>query len=359
MLVGILAMFVGLTLLVAVHEFGHWIVARMFGMWTPVFAVGFGPRKYSLILGRFWDTEFRLSPILLGGYVAIPELGDETSAQDAAASFTEEKRELRHFAVWKRFCVACAGVVMNVLFAVVLIFGLYAVKGQPDPVATGTFIAAVSDQVTVARDAGLKAKDLILSVDGIRVVDPKPLLAELAARAGKPVVLHIRRAAAEIDVSVVPNADGKIGISVGVEQEMRFKPIGIGEAAVRSVNVTGQNLGMITYAVLGMLHIVPATAGVEPHSIVGIFQFGSDAFAAGAVQFISVLVALSLNLAVFNILPVPMLDGGYVVFLAIEKLRGKPLEAEIQNRLRMFFLLALLLLMAWGTVNDFRHPLGK
>jgi len=358
-MVGILAMLVGLTALVTIHEFGHWIVARMFGMWTPVFAVGFGPRKYSLILGRFWDTEFRLSPIPLGGYVAIPELGDETNAEQAAAAFSDERRELRKFAIWKRTCVACAGVVMNILFAAVLLFGLYVGKGQPDPVAVGTFVSAVSDQVTVARDAGLRANDVILSVDGVSVIDPQPLTKALSAKPGQPVVLHIRRASSELDVTVVPNAAGKIGIGIGVNQVMHFKHISIGDAAMRSVNVTVNGLGEISYAVLGILHIVPAAAGVEPHSIVGIFQFGSDAWAAGAVQFITVLFSLSLNLAVFNILPVPMLDGGYVLFFAIEKLRGKPLSADTENRLKMMFMCALLMLFFWGIVNDFRHPLGK
>src|SRR5277367_379254 len=102
------AMIAGIVLLVLVHEFGHWIVARSFGMWTPVFSIGFGPRKFSWILGRCWNTEFRLSPIPLGGYVSIPELGDETIAKDAS-DFHGQKRELLNFAIWKRTCVACAG----------------------------------------------------------------------------------------------------------------------------------------------------------------------------------------------------------------------------------------------------------
>jgi membrane-associated protease RseP (regulator of RpoE activity) len=361
-MIGFLAMLAGLMLLVLVHEFGHWIVARLCGMWTPVFSIGFGPRKASLILGKFWGTEFRLSPIPLGGYVAIPELGDESNAEELAKFYGEEApRKMRTFPVWQRMLVAVAGVVMNIIFAAVLLFGLYAVKGQPAPQVHSTFVQTVSTSgTTIALNSGLQAKDVIVSIDDIKTIaplDPQFLTDQLQAHKGKPMVLHVTRNGQPVAITVVPNADGKIGIMIGVNQTMAFKPMALGEAAKRSVVTTGSGLYQITYAVAGMMHLVPNTQGAEPHSIVAIFQVGADAWAAGAVQFITILFSLSLNLAIFNILPIPMLDGGHIMFFTYEAIRGKPLPVKVQNFLKSAFLMLLLMLFLFGIFNDFNHPI--
>jgi regulator of sigma E protease len=329
-------------------------------MWTPVFSIGFGPRRFSIVLGKFWQTEFRISPIPLGGYVAIPELGDETNAEEVAKMFGEEPRELKKFAVWKRMCVAVAGVVMNILFAVVLVFGLYAIKGAPVAQVTSIFVASLDSQNAIARNAGLQPQDVIVGVDNVKTVapiTPDMLTKQLIAHKGEEVVLHIKRQGQDLDVKVVPNQDGRIGVGIGVTQNFAFAPMSASEAGARSVSVTWDGLGKISYAVAGMLHIVTPTAGAEPHSIVAIFQVGADAWNAGLVQFINILFSLSLNLAVFNILPLPMLDGGYVVFFTIEALRGRPLSAETQNKLKTACLWLILMLFIWGVFNDFAHPI--
>ena len=360
MIIGIAAMIAGLMLLVVAHEFGHWLVARLCGMWTPVFSIGFGPRKYSLVLGKFWDTEFRLSPIPLGGYVALPEMGDETTAAEIAQSLGTSKRQFRRFPIYKRLAVACAGVVMNVLVAFAMIFGIFAFKGMPDPQITSTFVAQLSTQVTIARDAGLQPSDVFLAVDGHPVVTPDDLHNELISHAGQPVVIHIRRGSSELDVNVTPNASGQIGIMLGATEKMAYRSVSTGEALSASWQVTTRGTGQIIYAIGGMLHLVAPTPGADAssvHSMIGIVQYGANAWQASFVSFIFLLATISLNLAVFNILPIPVLDGGYVLFMSIEKLRGKPLAVETQNKLKMAFFYLLILLFAFGIMNDFLHPL--
>src|SRR5471030_1619714 len=105
-LFGIIVMVLSLTFLITIHEGGHWLVARLLGFQTPVFSIGFGPRKWSIVLGRFWNTEFRLSPILAGGYVSLPEMQDETTANELAKQQGVDLKELRFFPVWKRIAVA-------------------------------------------------------------------------------------------------------------------------------------------------------------------------------------------------------------------------------------------------------------
>jgi regulator of sigma E protease len=360
MITGIAAMIFGIMFLVVAHEFGHWIVARLCGMWTPVFSIGFGPRKYSLILGKFWDTEFRLSPIPLGGYVALPEMGDETSASEIAQSLGTGKRQFRRFPVYKRMAVAVAGVVMNVLVAFAMIFCIFAFKGMPAPEITSTFVAQLNPQVTIARDAGLEPNDVFLAVDGHSVVTPDDLHNELASHAGQPVVVHIRRGASELDVTMTPSASGQIGIMLGATERMAYQHVSAGQAFSASAKITVRGTGQIFYAIGGMLHIVTPTPGADAssvHSMIGIVQYGANAWQASFISFIFLIATISLNLAVFNILPIPVLDGGYVLFMSIEKLRGKPLSLETQNKLKMAFFYLLIGLFVFGIMNDIRHPL--
>jgi regulator of sigma E protease len=175
-------------------------------------------------------------------------------------------------------------------------------------------------------------------------------------------VLHIRRASAEQDITVVPNANGQIGISIGYNVATKYVPMSVPQAAVRSTKLTFAFTGKIFYAIAGMAHLVPSTPGADAssvHSIVGIAAYGANTFKTSFVDFLVLLASISLNLAVFNILPIPMLDGGYVLFFSIEKLRGKPLSVQTQNKLKMFFLYLLLMLFIFGIVNDVRHPMGK
>jgi regulator of sigma E protease len=221
-------------------------------------------------------------------------------------------------------------------------------------------VTSVDSQITIARDAGLQAKDVIQSVDSIKTfapLDPQTLTNHLKSHSGQPVVLHVSRNGSSVEVTVVPNADGRIGIGIGVTEKLSWTAMTASEAASRSLSVTGNGLYSIGYALAGMVHIVTPTPGAEPHSIVAIFQIGSDAWTAGALQFITVLFSLSLNLAVFNLLPLPLLDGGYVVFMTIEKVRGKPLSIDTQNRLKGVFLWFLLGLFIFGLYNDFAHPI--
>jgi len=203
---------------------------------------------------------------------------------------------------------------------------------------------------------------VILAADGHTVVTPDDLHNALASHTEQPVILHIRRGAGELDVTVTPNANGQIGIMIGATEKMAYRPVSAGEAFDASARITASGTGQIIYAIGGMLHLVPPTPGADAssvHSMIGIVQFGANAWQASFVSFVFLLATISLNLAVFNILPIPVLDGGYVLFMAIEKVRGKPLAVETQNKLKMMFFYLLIGLFIFGMVNDVLHPIGK
>jgi len=360
-----LVMIAALMLLILIHEFGHWIVARTLGFSTPVFSIGFG--KPYLVIGRKWGTEFRVTPWLLGGYVAIPELGDESSAKEfmAAHGFDTSGYTYKFHPVWKRTLVAIAGVAMNVLFALVVTFGLLAAVGKPYADVKDVFISDVNANpaVTIARDAGLQSNDVIVAVDGQAVKSPNALVKLVTAHKGTPAVLTVQRPgeSAPRTITVVPNADGKIGIAIGAHQELKFEKVGVGQAAGQSVTYNVDLAKQMLKGLGMLLHIVPKPADLpdaatEVHGIVAIVQIGATALGFGPYIFIDFLVRISMMLAVMNILPVPLLDGGYLLFFGLEKLRGKPLSKQTQSRILAVFFFLLIGLMLLGLFNDVFKP---
>ncbi|MBS1996885.1 MAG: site-2 protease family protein, partial [Cyanobacteria bacterium SZAS LIN-2] len=316
---GILVMILSLTFLITIHEAGHWIVARLLGFQTPVFSIGFGPRKWSIVLGKFWDTEFRLAPILAGGYVSLPEMQDETTAKELSKQQGAELKELRFFPVWKRIAVALAGVTFNFIGAVAMLFMLFAFMGEPSMKVDSTLVKGLDTTVTIARDAGLQPGDTFVSVGGKTVVSPDDLGKALSASKGQPVVVVVKRGGQDVSVNVTPNQDGHIGVALDVNGQQIFVPVSVGKAAGDAGRVTTSLLGQTAKGIGMMLHIVPRPAEIpasamEVRGIVGIVQMGGAAFGMGIFNFVWFLVVISVNLIIMNLLPLPVLDGGHVVF---------------------------------------------
>lgn len=359
----IIIMILGLCLLITIHELGHWLVARLCGMQTPVFSIGFGKREWSWVIGKFWETEFRVAPILAGGYVSIPELLDESTLNEVAKQGGEVPKNFRVFPVWQRIAVAAAGVVFNLVSAVLMLFALFAFQGQPDYKVHHTFIKDLSAQVTTARDAGLQPQDQFVSVDGRKIVAPDDLSRALKDNKGKPVTVVVKRTGGEFTTTVTPNGDGVIGISLGVNAERYYKEMSVSEAAAQSVTVTGRMLDMTVKGFGMMFGLVEKPANIsdadmEVRGIVGIVQMGAGALGSGVFDFVWFLVVISINLAVMNILPIPMLDGGHIVFFLIEGITGKPVNAKTKAVLSNLFFVLLIGLFALGLFNDMKHIVG-
>ncbi|MBX9665972.1 MAG: site-2 protease family protein [Candidatus Obscuribacterales bacterium] len=356
---GILAMVGALMFLILIHEFGHWIVARLLGFRTPVFSIGFGKRNWSLVLGKFWDTEFRLSPILLGGYVSIPELGDETSVKDyegdAFKGFTNHP-------YWKKMAVTVAGVTMNFLFAIVCITLMFSIMGQPRMDVSATKIGGFDPKVTLAKDAGLQPDDVFVSVDGKPVKMPEDLLKAVQSRKNQPTKIVVSRNGKPVEVEVTPNAEGRIGIQLGVDAERSYERMGLWTATKTGVSKSCEAVVMMFKGIGMMIGFVEKPAGLpdqalEVHGVVGIVQMGGQAFDRGLFDFFWLVAMMSINLAIMNILPIPLLDGGHVVFFTIEKVTGKPVPMEARERIYKFFGMLLIMLTVWGLFNDFARPI--
>ncbi|MBY0359510.1 MAG: M50 family metallopeptidase [Candidatus Obscuribacterales bacterium] len=341
---GVIAMIAGLVALVVVHEFGHWIVARLCGFAVPTFSVGMGsaPR---LRLGTFWGTEFQITPWLIGGYVSInPQ--DETFLSAAK---------------WKRAAVLVAGVVMNVLTAVLIIFVLLAAVGAKRVELQNLSVKQLDQTITIAADAGLQAGDTIVAVDGVGVTNFDQFRSYLAAHKNVRITLGIDRNGEAKEISLVPNADGRIGFQPDGKVVAIYEPRSIGQAAVESVKVTYETTVNMGRGLLIMMKILPEPAGLpagatDVHGVVAIVQIGATAYDGGLYAFLMMVAMISLNLAFMNILPIPLLDGGHLLFIGLECV-GIRLRKETQGFISLLFMFLLLGLMFFGLFNDIFHPI--
>lgn len=342
---GILAMIGALVGLVIAHEFGHWIVARLCGFEVPTFSVGMGsaPR---LLLGKFWGTEFQMTPWLLGGYVAINPSDEQFATAPA----------------WKRAAVLVAGVVMNVIVAMAIVFGLFAFQGEQQVELKNLAVSQLDSKVTIARDAGMQPGDKIVTMDGQAVSSFDQFRGYLATHKGVKLSLGVERAGETLQIDVTPNAEGRIGFMPTGDVSVSYKPVGVFQAAQRSVQLVIDSTFAMGKGLLMMVGLMPTPEALpegaaDVHGVVAIVQIGSTAFQNGFYSFAMMVALISLNLAFFNILPIPLLDGGHLLFIGIEKVTGRRVGPEIQGVISLVFLVLLLSLTAFGLFNDIFHPI--
>jgi regulator of sigma E protease len=348
MTTNIIALIIVLGVLVFFHEFGHFIVARLFGVGVEKFSLGFGPRIVGKTVGM---TDYRISAIPLGGYVKM--VGEEPNADlDPAMipySFT-------HKSVYKRMLIVAAGPVFNVVLAILIFWGLYAGYGAYD---MDTVIGGVQES-SPAQAAGLQADDRILAIDGIAIGTWEEMAGLIKEGQGSEVAITVKRGDETLTVSVTPmlsetrNLFGEAvkRYLIGVEAK--------GEVIRREMNVFsafGESLKQ-TWLVteVTVLSVVKMIQGSISKKELGgpimIAKMAGDQARAGWVNLISFIAIISINLAILNILPIPVLDGGHLVFFAIEAVKGSPVSDGTREVAQQVGMLLLLLLMIFVFYND-------
>lgn len=336
---GVITTILILAVLITLHEFGHWIVARFYDIEVPIFSVGFGRADQAKVLGRFWGTEFQLRPFPMGGFIAP---GSESLAK---ASFRG------------RAAMLAAGPLMNLVIPVVLFFVLFASKGIP--VAGGikdVYVANLSDTVLIANQAGLKPGDVFLAIDGVAVEKPDQLVRYMEERKLMPVTLTVSRAGGREIFTVVPDINGKIGVMIGAHVQQTVKEVGMGEAAYTAFSQTGS----MVVDTLSMYKTLLQGEGLNQlSSVVGIVAMGSEQVKTGIAGSIYFTSVLSIALAILNLLPLPGLDGGQLVLLGLEKWRGRPLSPVLQGKLIAAVVVFFIALTFYALYNDFVWLLGE
>ncbi len=343
-----------LSVLVFFHELGHYWVARRNGVKIEVFSIGFGPELFG------WndkaETRWKVCALPFGGYVKMFGDSDPASSgvDEGEKPFTEEERKVSFFyqSLRARAAIVAAGPIANFILAAVLFALLYMAVGVPEK-----FHAAIGEIVSgsAAEEAGLQKGDLIVSLKGqpldsfndlreIVMANPKTALEAVVKRADSTVSLTITPHAKESGDKVI----GLLGVRPDPEQAefTRYNPF---EAIFMGVERT------YTLSVEILSHLGTLISGQGSMKDLGgplrIAQVSGDAAKSGFDSLIYLMAVLSVNLGLINLFPIPMLDGGHLVFYAAEAIRGKPLSEKAQEygfRLGLTLVLGLMFLATWN-----------
>ncbi|MGB3096643.1 MAG: RIP metalloprotease RseP [Candidatus Deferrimicrobiaceae bacterium] len=337
-----------LGILIFVHEFGHFIVARRLGVGVTKFSFGFGPKLAGFTRG---ETEYLISAIPLGGYVKLVGENDEEEV-----SPEERDRAFYGKPVWVKMAIVSAGPIANLVFAF-LVFWVVFQGGVP---ALTPKVGDVMPDTPAAR-AGIEAGDLVVRIGEREITTWEELAAGIQeSGAGKELAMTVRRGEKEIQVTVIPEIreglsifgekiDGpKIGVVASKEViHRKINPVAaIGRAA-------GETWRIITLTVLTVVKLVMR---VLPSDTLGgpilIAQIAGDQARQGISPFAYFLGLLSVNLGILNLLPIPILDGGHLLFFSIEALRRKPLSPQVRMMAQHVGLAVILMLTALVFYND-------
>jgi regulator of sigma E protease len=326
-------------LLVVVHELGHFTLAKLSGIGVQEFSVGMGPR---LVAIRRGDTEYSLRLLPIGGYVRLA--GMEPGSPPDPHNFQERPLSAR-------IATILAGPVVNMLLAFVLFALVLGLRGQPYPSPAPVVGQTVPGLPAAA--AGIRPGDRILSVDGRAVRHWSDLAADLAGKAGRPVEVVVRtRSGAVRRLRLTPRRDPAVSDRpiIGVMQAIVYRRLDPVAAIGAGVGQTFQ----LTGAILGSLaHSVAVGRAPPLQGVVGIAGMAGAAARAGWSDLIVFTGMLSVNLAIFNLIPFPPLDGARLVFLGMEVLRGRPVRPEqegIVNFIGFVLLMVLAVVLAYHDI---------
>ena len=431
-----------LSLLVFVHEWGHYIVARLCGVKVEVFSIGFGKELFG------WDgkndTRWKVSMIPLGGYVKMFGDTDPASAGhtdsvkegETVRPFTAAEREVAFFSksVWKRALIVFAGPAINFLFAILLLFGMYAYQGQPitEPKASGIIVGSAADR------AGFQPHDQVLSIDGKKINRFEDIRRVVMVALDTPLSFNVLRDGQEVTLNAIPekqeltdrfgftHSRGMLGIVgpgdglaiknitqvadhiVSAPEEIRDAlshhmgqeiviQIGEGEKAdqyrispmahlnegLKSTDTESMQANALvlsdvegkTYLKHGIGNGIKAAVGetwrisemtlkalgqmftgtrsaTELGGIIRIGAIAGDMAQAGLLALVTFTALLSINLGLINLFPIPMLDGGHLMFYAMEVIKGKPVSEKVQEYAFRFGFTVLIGMMLFANLND-------
>lgn len=427
-----------LGVLILVHEWGHFVVARLFGVRVDVFSIGFGPRLFGWKRGA---TDYRISAFPLGGYVRMAgQDPSEIDSGDQAPKPTEAPDELMSKKRWQRSLISLAGPVVNLIMPIVLLGGFYAIRGFPYPaymdkpivltdlpkesplakagISDGDQIVSVNDVLTPtwakvsnflmqapangalrflvehqgtkqtveisaaslrgverplgyppmppilgqvmsgkpAARSGLKSEDLVLSVNGTPVRNWPQCVDLIRNSNGQVINIMVRRAGKEMSFQIHAlyekdeNGESAWRIGVGPGGAWSFRSMtltaSVKEASVETVDATGKLISIISKLFTGKLSVR------QLQSFVGIAVQAGQAVQEGPVDTINLMAVLSLNLGILNLLPIPILDGGNILLLAMEGIRRRDFSMAFKERFVQVGLVFLLVLFAYVMYND-------
>jgi regulator of sigma E protease len=335
----VLVAILGLAILIILHEAGHMLAARLCGMRVERFSVGFGNALVSFKRG---GTIYQIAPVPLGGFVQITGMNPHEEF-DHNDPYVYPNRPR-----WMRFLVLAAGPAANYLTAIVIGFVVLVSYGQ----YTGTTTVDEVVPGSAAQEAGLKPGDVVASVNGKSVAKPVDVTTVVRASAGTAIDLKVLRGGQPIDMHITPRKDLTrgayiIGVLFGQVRERGPLFDAVKEAVVMPIALSGLLLkniwDLITRKIDGGL--------TGP---LGIAKEMAGAAKQGLLKFLEILILISVALGVFNLLPLPGLDGGRIFFVGINSIRRKDMNPAIETKIHMVGIMVLLMVLVVVTFNDIK-----
>lgn len=345
--ISILSLVILLGVLIFVHELGHFLIAKKMGVGVLKFSLGFGPKIIGKQIG---ETQYQLSLIPLGGYVKLlgESQGEELSREDQRRSFQNQS-------VYRRFAIVLAGPIFNFLLAI-FIFSLVNMTGLP--YLTSALGGVVEG--SPAFSAGLQEGDVIDAINDVSITRWDKLADRIGKSEGKELRLIIKRGAETKELRVIPQAEKGKNLfgeeievyRIGIRPTSRtvteaMNPFSaVAHSFIQTANITKLTLLSVAKMIQGV--VSPKTLGGP----ILIAQLAGSQVKEGLIPFIMFMALLSINLAILNLLPIPVLDGGHLMFFLIEMIRGKGVSIQWQERAQQVGLALIIMLMIFVFIID-------
>ncbi len=350
-----------LTVVVFVHEMGHFLVARWCGVTVQTFSIGFGKEVWG-----FYDrhgTRWRLAWIPLGGYVKFMDDENAASApsRDALDRMTPEQRAGAFHAkpVWQRAAVVAAGPIANFLLAIAIFAIIYSIVGV-------RLTEARVDEVipdTPAAKVGFKPGDVIAAIDGTPISGFNELQRIVGTSPGRSLVFTVKRDGGLIDLTAVPEVREDPGDVTGINRRVVIgikgvrRPQEVGTRSVGPIEAVGLGISETKFIVTSTLgYLADVVAGRQKADQLGgpirIAEVSGQVAKVGIEALIHLIAVLSVSVGLINLFPIPLLDGGHLMFYAVEAIRRRPLSERSQEIGFRIGLAVVLSLMVFATLND-------
>ncbi len=348
-----------MSFIVFFHELGHFMVARWCGVKVEVFSIGFGREIFG-----WYDrhgTRWRVAWIPLGGYVRFKGDADAASRPDHDSPVAADPDSFPAKPLWQRALIVAAGPLANFILAIVLFAGIYAFVGVP-------VMEPVVDEVmpgSAAEEAGFRPGDRILAINGREIRSFGELREIVAMSAGEPLRILVEREGRKVELVATPRLkevpDGiggriKVGVlgivhrQTGAVRHEKAGPLeAVGLAARQTWNIVAGTMKYLKQMIVGRQSTDQLAGPIR------IAQVTSQAASISFIALVSLAAVLSVSIGLINLFPIPMLDGGHLLYYAIEAVRGRPLSESAQEFGFKVGMMLVLTLMLLATFNDIRH----
>lgn len=345
------AFIIVLFIVVVVHEYGHYLFARLCGVTVEVFSIGFGKEIVSFIDRN--KTVWRLSWIPLGGFVKIKGQDASFEEEEIVKINKNDKTNFMNKTALQKIFIVFAGPLFNIFLSVAVIFTIFSLYGKPNfqPVILEILPGSVIEKY------GIIQGDKIVELNHEKITSVIQLVNQLSKLSDNNIVLSIDGASGKKDVNIVLNSDKKLGVKLGVVPNERLK-ISSQEAFTESIRYTNQ---IIKLCLVGIKQLLTGKEKITNlGGVIQIAQSSGDAIRNGFESFLSIIAFLSVNLAILNLFPIPGLDGGYLVFYILDLFWvGKFIKPKIRKYAVFCGFSILFCLMLIANLNDIFRLIKK